>query len=176
MQDWDKNWGFMEWTTVRQFNLQNLFFGKSVANFSKAFNIAAVVSFFILIVGVFMAIDRGMGVHVEIVLLKAGVSALSDYTQVSKCTSFNHLPANVNKAVYICAIFYNFSLGMIKLSVLSLYQRILRGAQSKTLPTVVWGFFGIIACNTTINVLLVIFQCWPIKAAWDISILHADKR
>jgi hypothetical protein len=147
-----------------------------VANFGTAFNVAAVVSFFVLIVGVFMAIDRGMGVHVEIVLLKAGVNALSDYSQVSKCTYFNHLLANTNKAVYICAIFYNFTLGMIKLSVLSLYQRILRGTQSKSLPAVVWALFGIVACNTTINVLLVIFQCWPIKAAWDISILPADKR
>lgn len=137
---------------------------------------AAVVSFFVLVAGVFMAVDRGLGVHVEIVLLKAGVSALSDYTQVSKCTSFDHLLANVNKAVYICAVFYNFCLGMIKLSVLSLYQRILRGAQSKALTTVVWVFFGIVACNTTINVLLVVFQCWPIKAAWDISILPEDKR
>jgi hypothetical protein len=138
--------------------------------------VAAVATFFVLIVGVFMAIDRGMGVHVEVVLLEAGVGALSHYAQVSKVTSFKHLLANKNKAVYVCAIFYNTTLGMIKLSVLSLYQRILRGVQSKTLPTVVWIFFGMVACNTTINVLLVIFQCWPVKAAWDVSILPEDKR
>ena len=129
-----------------------------------------------LIIAVFMAIDRGMGVHVEVVLLEAGVGALSHYAQVSKFNSFDYLLANLNKAVYVCAIFYNFTLGMIKLSVLSLYQRILRGVQSKTLPNVVWIMFVVISCNTTINVLLVVFQCWPVKAAWDISILPADKR
>ncbi|KAJ4344584.1 uncharacterized protein N0V89_012328 [Didymosphaeria variabile] len=73
-------------------------------------------------------------------------------------------------AIYVSAIFYNLTLGMIKLSVLSLYQRILRGVQSPTMRTVVWIVFGIVAANTFANVLVAVFQCHPIKAAWDSSL------
>ena len=74
------------------------------------------------------------------------------------------------------AIFYNTTLGMIKLSVLSLYKRILRGVQNPRMTLVVWIVFGIVAANTLANVLVSIFQCWPIKAAWDVTILPADKK
>lgn len=59
---------------------------------------------------------------------------------------------------------------MIKLSVLALYQRILRGVQSQMLKTIVWVVFGIVAANTTANVSVAIFQCRPLKAAWDASL------
>jgi len=97
------------------------------------------------------------------------------YEDASTLT-INYQLANANKAVFLSAIFYNTTLGMIKLSVLSLYQRILRGVQSQTLPTIVWVLFGVVACNTTINVFLVIFQCWPIKAAWNANSLPQDKQ
>jgi uncharacterized protein YacL len=74
------------------------------------------------------------------------------------------------QAIYVSAIFYNLTLGMIKLSVLSLYQRILRGVQSTALRTIVWVVFGIIAANTFANILVAVFQCHPIKAAWDSSL------
>jgi len=101
-----------------------------------------------------------MGVHVTVILFERGAKGLSDYAQ----------------AIFVCAVFYNTTLGMIKLSVLSLYRRILRGVQSQTLRTMVWVLFAIVGCNTLANVLVVIFQCWPIKAAWDVTILPADKR
>jgi hypothetical protein len=125
-----------------------------------AFNVAAVLTFFGLCISVFTAIDRGMGVHVTVILYERGVKGLSDYAQ----------------AIFLCAVFYNTTLGMIKLSVLSLYRRILRGVQSQTLRTMVWVLFGIVVCNTVANVLVVIFQCWPIKAAWDVTIPASDKR
>jgi hypothetical protein len=65
---------------------------------------------------------------------------------------------------------------MIKLSVLSLYRRILRGVQSQRLRTIVWVVFGVVAANTVANVLVAIFQCSPISAAWDITILPEEKR
>ncbi|CAI6341914.1 unnamed protein product [Periconia digitata] len=55
---------------------------------------------------------------------------------------------------------------MIKLSVLSLYHRILRGVSSPALRTTVWAMFALVAANTTANVLVCIFQCRPIEAAW----------
>ena len=74
------------------------------------------------------------------------------------------------QAIYVSALFYNFTLGMIKLSVLSLYHRILRGVQSTALRTVVWLVFGVVAANTFANILVAVFQCHPIKAAWDSSL------
>ncbi|KAF2176565.1 hypothetical protein K469DRAFT_742884 [Zopfia rhizophila CBS 207.26] len=124
------------------------------------FNILAVMTFYGLCIAVFIAIDRGMGTHVEVVLFKRGSKGLSDY----------------NQAIFVCAAFYNTTLGMIKLSVLSLYRRILRGVPSQTLRTVVWAVFAIVACNTLANVLSVLFQCWPITAAWDVLIPADEKR
>jgi len=83
---------------------------------------------------------------------------------------------NAQQAIYVSAIFYNTTLGFIKLSVLSLYHRILRGVQSQLLRTVVWSVFAMVAANTAANVLVSVFQCWPIQAAWDISIPTEGKR
>jgi hypothetical protein len=173
MQDRGKPRGFLEWMTVRKLPLQ---VKRLAANDDVVFNVAAVITFFLFAHAVFMAIDRGMGVHVEVVLYQGGAQGMTDFAYVGKCFQFYHQLANANKAVFLSAVFYNTCLGMIKLSVLSLYQRILRGVPSQTLPTIVWVLFGLVACNTTANVLVVIFQCWPVKAAWDVTILPEDKR
>ncbi|ORY12072.1 hypothetical protein BCR34DRAFT_564185 [Clohesyomyces aquaticus] len=134
--------------------------GQQIFGLDDLFNILAVLTFYGLSIAVFTAIDRGMGVHAEVVLFKRGLEGLSEY----------------NQAIFVCALFYNTTLGMIKLSVLSLYHRILRGVQSQVLRTVVWAVFGIVAVNTLANVLVSVFQCWPVKAAWDVTILPADKK
>jgi hypothetical protein len=83
---------------------------------------------------------------------------------------------NLQQAIYVSAIFYNTTLGFIKLSVLSLYHRILRGVQSQLLRNIVWSIFILVAANTIANVLVSVFQCWPIQAAWDVSIPPGAKR
>jgi hypothetical protein len=65
---------------------------------------------------------------------------------------------------------------MIKLSVLSLYMRILRGVQNQKMLTVVWVVFAIVSFNTLANVLVAIFGCWPVKAAWDLTIPATAKK
>ncbi|EKG09278.1 hypothetical protein MPH_13706, partial [Macrophomina phaseolina MS6] len=72
--------------------------------------------------------------------------------------------------IYMCAIFYNATLGMVKLSVLSLYRRILAGVPSRRLPIINWIAFGIVGVNTCVNVFLAVLQCRPIAAAFDSSI------
>jgi hypothetical protein len=47
------------------------------------FNVLAVATFLGLAIAVFIAIERGMGVHVEVVLYERGFQGLSDYNQVS---------------------------------------------------------------------------------------------
>ncbi|KAF1971184.1 hypothetical protein BU23DRAFT_471645 [Bimuria novae-zelandiae CBS 107.79] len=121
--------------------------GERIWGLDDLFNVLAFLSFFGLVSAVLVAIHRGMGVHVELI---------PDVSAYKK-----------GQAIYVSAIFYNFTLGMIKLSVLALYQRILRGVQSRTLKTIVWIVFGIVAGNTIANVLVAVFQCHPIRAAWD---------
>ncbi|KAH7012788.1 hypothetical protein B0J12DRAFT_636022, partial [Macrophomina phaseolina] len=72
--------------------------------------------------------------------------------------------------IYMCAIFYNATLGMVKLSVLSLYRRILAGVPSRRLPIINWIAFIIVSVNTCVNVFLAAFQCRPVAAAFDSSI------
>ncbi|EKG09013.1 hypothetical protein MPH_14009 [Macrophomina phaseolina MS6] len=118
------------------------------------FNLLAVLTFWGLGAAVMISIDRGMGMHIEFVLYKWGYQGLDRY----------------NLGIYMCAIFYNATLGMVKLSVLSLYRRILAGVPSRRLPIINWIAFGIVGVNTCVNVFLAAFQCRPIAAAFDSSI------
>jgi hypothetical protein len=84
--------------------------------------------------------------------------------------------ADMTKAIYVCAIFYNFVLGMVKLSVLALYLRIIRGVQSQSIRALVWGVVVLVSLNTAINVGIAVFGCWPIQAQWDVRIPANQKR
>ncbi|KAL1964877.1 hypothetical protein VTN77DRAFT_6230 [Rasamsonia byssochlamydoides] len=114
------------------------------------FNFLAVCTFYGLAIAELIAIERGMGAHVEAVLYYKGQEGLDQY----------------NFAIYFCALFYNTVLGMVKLSVLSLYRRILRGVQSTRLTRLNWAVFTLVSMNTTANVLVAAFQCHPIEAAF----------
>lgn len=59
---------------------------------------------------------------------------------------------------------------MVKLSVLSLYRRILAGIPGKALPAITWLAFAIVAANTCVNVCVAAFQCRPIAAAFDSTV------
>jgi hypothetical protein len=74
------------------------------------------------------------------------------------------------QAIYVCALTYNTVLGFVKLSVLALYRRILLGVPSRTLNILNWCVFGLVACNTTVNVFIAAFQCNPVHAAFDSAI------
>ncbi|PSN69123.1 hypothetical protein BS50DRAFT_521432, partial [Corynespora cassiicola Philippines] len=134
--------------------------GAQVLGMDDIFHILAVLTFFGLCIAVYIAIGRGMGTHVQLILYERGIQGVVDY----------------NKSIYFCAIFYNTTLGMVKLSVISLYHRVLRGIQSRNLPIVLWVVFGIVSANTIANVLVAIFQCSPIAAAWDVTIAVDAKR
>ncbi|PGH07082.1 hypothetical protein AJ79_06360 [Helicocarpus griseus UAMH5409] len=115
------------------------------------FNALALITFYGLAASVFLAIDRGMGVHLERVLQIHGPEGLDRY----------------NFAIYLCALFYNSTLGFVKLSVLALYRRILTGLQSNRLSIANWIIFGLVATNTIINVFVAGFQCNPVRRAWN---------
>ena len=123
---------------------------------------------------VITAIDRGMGQHVDRVIWLHGSDGLDQYSLV--CHSDMELNAesneitNIQQAIYVCALTYNTTLGMVKLSVLALYRRILQGVPSRTLLILNWCVFGLVACNTTINVFIAAFQCNPVHAAFDSKI------
>lgn len=76
------------------------------------------------------------------------------------------MSANKEQDVWISSMFYNASLGFIKCSVLALYAR-LGDRQLRRMAHIV---IGICAASATANVLVCIFQCWPLNAAWDNTI------
>ncbi|ETN41052.1 uncharacterized protein HMPREF1541_02986 [Cyphellophora europaea CBS 101466] len=76
------------------------------------------------------------------------------------------LDAYTELDVWISSVFYNSSLGFIKCSVLALYAR-LGDRQLKRMSLIV---LAICAASASANVLVCIFQCWPLNAAWDQTI------
>ena len=70
--------------------------------------------------------------------------------------------------VWVSAIFYNSSLGFIKLSVLTLYARL----GDRNLRKMSYVMMVVVSCSTMANFLVCIFECSPIPAAWDTSITH----
>lgn len=61
---------------------------------NAVFNVLAVATFYGLAIAVLIAIDRGMGVHVDTVLFERGLRGLSDYSQVSELKQSPFLPEN----------------------------------------------------------------------------------
>jgi rhodopsin domain-containing protein len=72
--------------------------------------------------------------------------------------------------VWLSSIFYNACLGFIKVSVLALYMRL----GDRLLRRLAIGMLGVIICQAGANVLACIFQCSPIKAAYDITVPPED--
>ncbi|KAH6962817.1 hypothetical protein DER45DRAFT_590722 [Fusarium avenaceum] len=94
----------------------------------------------------------------------------SHYTDVIKRGTDNFIA--YMQIVWLSSIFYNACLGFIKISVLALYTRL----GDKTLRKVAFFMMGVVGCQAGANVLACIFQCSPVKAAYDITILPADKK
>ena len=62
---------------------------------------------------------------------------------------------------------YNAAITTVKLSILCLYRRIFTDARFKIALWIVGGF--VLACGLTMG-LLVVVQCRPVKASWDIAV------
>ncbi|PVH90738.1 hypothetical protein DM02DRAFT_710011 [Periconia macrospinosa] len=121
--------------------------GDAVYGLDDVINVMAVILFYGLIIATYIAINRGMGTHLSLVIYERGTKGVVEYSA----------------AIFVASIFYNATLGTIKLSVLSLYLRILRGVPSPALRTAVWAIFVLVAMNMLANVLVCIFQCKPIR-------------
>lgn len=76
-------------------------------------------------------------------------------------------PETFAKWVIATEIFYNSAITTIKLSILLLYARLFPFPHLKRIIWSVSGF--VVSCWLTI-ILLTIFQCRPIRAAWNISV------
>lgn len=74
--------------------------------------------------------------------------------------------------VWLSSIFYNATLGFIKISVLALYMRL----GDRTLRKLATVMIGVICCQAGGNVFACIFQCAPISAAYDLSITAENKK
>ncbi|KAK6215392.1 integral membrane protein [Colletotrichum tabaci] len=76
------------------------------------------------------------------------------------------------QTVWLSSIFYNACLGFVKVSALALYMRL----GDFTLRKLAAVMLGVVGCQAGANVLVCIFQCSPVQAAYDIAILAADKK
>ncbi|KAF2492235.1 hypothetical protein BU16DRAFT_107908 [Lophium mytilinum] len=110
--------------------------------------IASILSW-AFIAATIMAVNHGLGSHIELVMLR-GTQNMISYAQI----------------VWLSSIFYNACLGFIKTSVLALYMRL--GDRSLRRMAIVMT--GVVGCQATANVLTCIFQCNPVSAAWDVTI------
>lgn len=102
-----------------------------------------------------LAVQHGLGDHIEDVMLR-GTENFIKYNQI----------------VWLSSIFYNACLGFIKFSVLALYMRL--GDQK--LRRFAMVMVGVITCQAGGTVLACIFQCAPIHAAYDITVLPEDMK
>ncbi|CAJ2513924.1 Uu.00g020430.m01.CDS01 [Anthostomella pinea] len=66
-------------------------------------------------------------------------------------------------SIWLSSILYNACLSCIKLSVLALYMRL----GDATLRRLAIGMIVIVGCQAVANVLASVFQCLPVRAAWD---------
>jgi len=74
--------------------------------------------------------------------------------------------------VWLSSIFYNACLGFIKFSVLALYMRL----GDPKLRRLAMVMMAVIFCQAGGNVMACVFQCSPVRAAYDVTIPLADKR
>ncbi|KFY55110.1 hypothetical protein V496_07110 [Pseudogymnoascus sp. VKM F-4515 (FW-2607)] len=107
--------------------------------------IAAVLSWAFIAMTV-LAVNHGLGAHYEVVLQRGPENFLTYL-----------------KIVYFSSIFYNATLCFIKLSVLALYMRL----GDEILRRMSIGMMGVIACQGIAFVLTCIFQCSPVRGAWE---------
>ncbi|KAF4451269.1 hypothetical protein F53441_5690 [Fusarium austroafricanum] len=101
------------------------------------------------------SVEHGLGSHYSDVIQR-GTENFIAYLQI----------------VWLSSIFYNACLGFIKISVLALYTRL----GDKTLRKAAFVMMAVVGCQAGANVMACIFQCSPVPAAYDITILPADKK
>lgn len=77
-----------------------------------------------------------------------------------------------SQVVWLSSIFYNACLGFVKLSVLALYMRL----GDRSLQRLAVGMAAVVSCQAGGNALACIFQCSPVRAAYDLRVPAADKR
>ncbi|KAK6080622.1 integral membrane protein [Seiridium cupressi] len=99
------------------------------------------------------AVQHGLGQHITDAMAQEN-NDLTAYAQ----------------AVWISSIFYNATLGFIKISVLALYMRL----GDRLLRRLALVMIGVVACQAGGNVMACIFECSPVAAAYDQSI--TDKK
>lgn len=100
-----------------------------------------------MLIGTTKAVRYGLGSHIADVLKFHPAGDLVTYGEI----------------IWLSSIFYNACLGFIKTSALALYMRL----GDRTLRRLSIVMIGVVTCQASANVLVAIFQCTPISAAWN---------
>ncbi|KXJ86200.1 hypothetical protein Micbo1qcDRAFT_37079 [Microdochium bolleyi] len=131
-----------------------IFLVKSFGTDDALICIASALSISFTVVTI-LAVSRGLGEHIGDVMAR-GIDNMIAYAQL----------------VWLSSIFYNATLGFIKISVLALYMRL----GDRTLRKLAMIMVGVISCQAGGNVFACIFQCTPVKAAYDVTITAENKK
>ncbi|MCJ1272070.1 hypothetical protein MMC22_011977 [Lobaria immixta] len=89
-----------------------------------------------------------------------------------ECVSFNggkHSilltnPKGFAKSVLATEYFYTSAIAAVKISILLLYRRLF---PDRGFRIILWGFGAFILTYSTVQLLVTLFQCQPIRGAWD---------
>jgi len=72
----------------------------------------------------------------------------------------------LRRLIWVSELLYSLTVGVIKVSILALYIRIF---PSKRFGTVAYSLIGFNVLMTTAFFLVLLFQCLPLKAAWNLG-------
>jgi hypothetical protein len=73
-------------------------------------------------------------------------------------------PVQFAKLVMAIEVIYSPAIAAVKLSILLLYRRLF---PNRRFQTILWWVGAFIICYTTIGILVCIFECQPVEAAWE---------
>ena len=108
--------------------------------------------------------QHGLGSHIDTI----PESDFPFYLQVTiPQLPFAGATTQLCQIVWLSSVFYNACLGFIKTSVLALYMRL----GNPTLRRRAMFMAVVVGCQATANVMTCLFQCSPVKKAWDLTVI-----
>ncbi|KAI1855636.1 hypothetical protein JX266_000501 [Neoarthrinium moseri] len=117
-------------------------------------SIAATVFLLVLAITQIISVEKGFGMH-------------QWESEIVENSTFLLLILFVSQILYILVQC------IAKLAVLLLYQRIFSLGAARWFRLTVKGFIGLSFVMAILFTFLILFQCWPVQAAWDLTIPDA---
>jgi len=109
----------------------------------------------------------GLGHHIWDLPLATLLEQVKKVIQVLRTRPHTGMTSDTFQTLWISQVMYATSLTLVKLSIMSCYYRIF---PSQTLRRTLIGLSIPINCVWLVNIFATLFECTPVRAAWDFSI------